>query len=302
VRVLAESLWRLRPRAGSQQIAGPIHTTRTSETCPVSTGSHFAFGENWASFARLIDETTIDEAQRALLKLVPHGELEGRSFLDIGCGSGLHSLAAMRLGVAQLTAVDIDPISVHTTIAVLQRQAGAARWSAEVASVFDLSPSRIGRFDIVYSWGVLHHTGDMRNAVRKAAALVNEGGLFAFALYRSTRMDAFWVREKRIYAHASARMQRLIRRVYVGLYRVAFLAQGRSFSRGVTDYRSGRGMHFDHDVHDWLGGYPYETILASDVARLMADLGFREERIFSGPMTRGLLGSSCDEYVYRRCR
>jgi 2-polyprenyl-6-hydroxyphenyl methylase/3-demethylubiquinone-9 3-methyltransferase len=58
-------------------------------------------------------------------------------------------------------------------------------------------------------------------------------------------------------------------------------------------------MDFSHDVHDWLGGYPYETALAAEVERKMTALGFKAERVFARPMSFGLLGSGCDEYVYR---
>lgn len=59
---------------------------------------HFAFGENWKSFTHIIDEGCIAEAENGMRRLFPNGELAGARFLDIGCGSGLSSLAAARLG------------------------------------------------------------------------------------------------------------------------------------------------------------------------------------------------------------
>ena len=79
------------------------------------TDRHFAFGENWTSFAHLLDERRIEQAELALQRLFPDGELSGARFLDIGCGSGLSSLAAARMGVAEIDAVDIDPQSVAAT-------------------------------------------------------------------------------------------------------------------------------------------------------------------------------------------
>jgi len=265
--------------------------------------SHFAFGKNWASFAALVDAAAIEEAQRGLSKLIPNEGFQGRSFLDIGCGSGLHALAAARLGVARILAVDIDPDSVGTTRALLSGHKIGIPWQADEISVFDLYPARQGTFDIVYSWGVLHHSGDMWAAVETASALVGPGGLFVFALYRTTSMDPFWKREKRWYSRASPFAQRLARGCFIAAYRVAHARshQGR-FGDFVANYRSARGMDFYHDVHDWLGGYPYETALAAEVERRMTALGFEAERIFAQPMTRGLLGSGCDEYVYRRQR
>ena len=121
--------------------------------------SHFAFGENWAAYAAGIGDEEIREAEKGLLKLLDQHEVEGRSFCDIGCGSGLHSLAALRLGARDVQSIDIDKNSVETTRAVLNRHAENASWTVAEESVFNLDPVRHGTFDIVYSWGALHHTG-----------------------------------------------------------------------------------------------------------------------------------------------
>jgi SAM-dependent methyltransferase len=264
--------------------------------------THFEFGKNWSSYAELIGQPQIDEAKKGLLKLLTADELRGHSFLDIGCGSGLHALAAAQLGVARIQAFDIDPDSVATTKAVLTRHAVSVPWQAEQVSVFDLDPDRHGRFDVVYSWGVLHHTGDMNAAIEKAASLVAPDGHLALALYRRTRADAFWVREKRWYASASPGQQSAARGVYRGFMRLMYRLRGNDFNAYVANYKSSRGMDFDHDVHDWLGGYPYESILASELGPRLEALGFTPVRVFAGELTRGLLGSGCDEYVYRRTR
>lgn len=143
--------------------------------------SHFAFGENWRSFAKLVNPERIAQAEAGLERLIRRDEIEGRSFLDIGCGSGLSSLAAARLGAARIEATDIDPNSVETTRTLLTANipADATPWDARLVSVFDLPP---GQFDIVYSWGVLHHTGDMWRAIKAASEQVKPGGLFAVAL------------------------------------------------------------------------------------------------------------------------
>jgi SAM-dependent methyltransferase len=263
--------------------------------------SHFAFGENWASYAALIDDAAIAESKKGLLKLIPREAFPGRSFMDIGCGSGLHALAATELGVGRILAVDIDPVSVETTKAVLTKRNVEIPWQAENVSVFDLDVARLGTFDIVYSWGVLHHTGDMWEAVRKAAFMVAPNGLFAFALYRSTTMDPFWKIEKRWYTNASPFAQKMAQKAYVGGYAVARRLTGRGGFRDLVDnYRSARGMDFYHDVHDWLGGYPYEAALAPEIDERMKAMGFGAERVFARSKPLGLFGSGCDEYVYRR--
>jgi len=199
-------------------------------------------------------------------------------------------------------AVDIDPDSVATSKAVLSSRVAGTPWRAEQVSVFDLDPARLGTFDIVYSWGVLHHTGNMWEAVEKAAAMAAPNGLFVIALYRKTYIDAFWKWEKRLYAHASPGVQKFIQSLYIGAFRLAMIAKRKNFRDHVANYRSIRGMDFHHDIHDWLGGYPYETASAPEVDARLTALGLKAERVFARPIGVGIFGSGCDEFVYRRAR
>ena len=59
----------------------------------------FAFGSNWHRFIeRDFSEARAQAAQLHLLDFLKMTSLQGRRFLDVGCGSGLHSLAALRAG------------------------------------------------------------------------------------------------------------------------------------------------------------------------------------------------------------
>src|SRR5262245_49739774 len=126
--------------------------------------SHFEFGKNWESYSNLISDEQVAEAVAGLRRLAG-GDLSGKRFLDIGCGSGLHALAALRLGASEVVAIDIDGNSVATTRKVLQRYADGKSWQAFEKSVFEADVGQLGTFDVVYSWGVLHHTGDMYRAL-----------------------------------------------------------------------------------------------------------------------------------------
>src|SRR5229473_2612601 len=117
--------------------------------------SHFRFGENWQSFQKQVDETKMSEAVRGLEKLVSHGDLQGKHFLDIGCGSGLSMLAALRLGASSVLGTDIDPESVSAARNLLARFAPEKDWQVLEHSVLDMDEAALGTFDIVYSWGVL---------------------------------------------------------------------------------------------------------------------------------------------------
>lgn len=263
--------------------------------------THFQFGENWSSYAESITTDAIEEAEKGLLKLVSKEELQERRFIDIGCGSGLHALAAHRQGASHVYCVDIDKDSVETSKRVLDRFAPESHRKVENISVFDLSTDTTGSFDIVYSWGVLHHTGDLDGALRKAAALVAPNGLFIFALYRRTALDAFWKLEKKWYTNAPSGLRRVADTIYISLYRLGLLAKGTSFSTFLSEYKSRRGMDFYHDVRDWLGGFPYESITPSEVDELMRELGLRKVRTFTQKSPwAGLFGSGCDEFVYAR--
>ncbi|KAF0139036.1 MAG: putative RNA methylase [Rhodospirillaceae bacterium] len=261
--------------------------------------THFAFGANGANFALAIDEDRIREAVNSLRDLVG-GDLEGQNFFDIGCGSGLSALAALRLGVARLRVCDLYETAVATTRALLDRHARDAAWSADVASVFDLDPHRDGVYDVVHSWGVLHHTGDMARAIRTAAALVAPQGRCVLAIYQRTPACGFWRWEKRLYSRAPAWLAVGLRGLYKTAFCAGFIARGRNPWRYIAAYQRNRGMRWSNDVHDWLGGYPYESATIEDLDTLMMGLGFKRERLLPVARSRGWLGSWCNQYVYHR--
>jgi 2-polyprenyl-6-hydroxyphenyl methylase/3-demethylubiquinone-9 3-methyltransferase len=263
----------------------------------------FAFGDNWLDFARDLSGSQIAEAEKSLRALLRCDSLAGLRFVDVGSGSGLFSLAARRLG-ARVHSFDFDQASVLCTRRLRDLHfPNDADWSVEQGSILDRDyVSRLGTFDVVYSWGVLHHTGAMQAAIEAAASLVAPSGLFAFALYRRTLICGLWRIEKRWYSGASPEMQRRARAIYVALMRAAFRLTGRDFHAYVATYQGTRGMSFSNDVHDWMGGYPYESISAASVAAFMQRCGFVHMHSKVSGISSGVFGSGCNEYLYRRAR
>jgi 2-polyprenyl-6-hydroxyphenyl methylase/3-demethylubiquinone-9 3-methyltransferase len=261
--------------------------------------THFEFGQNWKDYSKTVDQKRIDAAVAGVRKLFPDG-LTGKTFLDIGCGSGLHSLAALVLGAAPVMAIDIDENSVSTTQELLTKYAPDLKWMATVASIFETSPDQLGKFDVVYSWGVLHHTGDMWRAIECATHFVNPDGQFALAIYSATSCDAMWKTEKKFYAMAPPSVQWSVRQFYMAALLAAKTLVGQNPISYVRGYSEKRGMNFSHDAHDWLGGHPYETASAAEIRDRICRMGFTEERSFPLPVRLGLFGSGCHEFVFRK--
>src|SRR5205823_13815006 len=100
--------------SNSPTVAASQSNTGKSET-------RFAFGRNWQHFLQNVDEERIAEAEKSLCSMLEIQDLRGKSFLDVGCGSGLFSLAAIRLGASRIHSFDFDPQSVACTQTLKRR-------------------------------------------------------------------------------------------------------------------------------------------------------------------------------------
>jgi len=280
--------------------------TTTLESCAreVESGERFRFGENWRRFLELLDEDRIRAAERSIQDLLERPDLAGLRFLDIGSGSGLFSLAARRLG-AEVHSLDLDPESVACTRELRRRFFPEdADWTVEQGSALEEAyMESLGQFDVVYSWGVLHHTGQMWKGLDHAARAVAPGGRLVVAIYndegaRSVR----WRACKVLYN----KLPRLLQPPFVVAMMAPFelkqmlkallaLRPG-NYVRQWTNYHQGRGMNRWRDMVDWVGGYPFE------VARPDALVSFYRPRGFVLTWLKTDLGSGCNEYVFEEVR
>jgi SAM-dependent methyltransferase len=264
----------------------------------------YEFGENWKSFVhRALDHERVARAIASLRRILGVEHLDGKVFLDVGCGSGLFSLAAAQLGAARIIAFDSDPQSIEASRAVrASARVSPDRWQIREGSILDSAfLSEISSADVVYAWGVLHHTGALWRALDRAAGKVAPEGSLALAIYnRQDRLiggSTMWWHVKRLYNRSPAPLRRMMEAVHVGALAGRELTRGRWPFRMRREYTGddARGMEFWHDVRDWLGGFPYEYASVEEVTRYLEG-----RHRFVPEYVNPTRGYGCNEFRFRR--
>ena len=270
-----------------------LHTTAVPQ-------ERFEFGKNWQRFLRRLDEERILEAEASLRSMLAIEDFNQKAFLDVGCGSGLFSLAARRVG-ARVFSFDYDPQSVACTLQLKDIFfPGDPDWQIERGSALDQSYLRNqGTFDVVYAWGVLHHTGAMWEALKNMIPLVKQGGKLFIAIYNDQGMKSdIWRFVKRTYNRTSKNFRFLILwpigAALLSGMTVVDLCRLRK-PRIASRISSPRGMSLWIDIVDWVGGYPFEVASPNQIIDLYRGSGFRLDKLASCGRKLG-----CNQFVFTK--
>ena len=272
-----------------------------SNAAEIARGERFQFGQNWSQFLPAIDEERIQQAEQSLREMLEVDSLSGKTFLDIGSGSGLFSLAARRLG-ARVHSFDFDPKSVFCTTELRKNYfRDDESWKVQEASVLDGEFMKsLGQYDVVYSWGVLHHTGQLWTAMENAQQRVAPGGKLFIALYNDTGSQAarwYWI--KKTYCGLPGILRSPFAAAVWLPNELKLLAKSvltlnpKLYTESWTQYRNNRGMTKWRDIIDWVGGYPYEVSTPDEVFDFARERGFLLTKLKCGRV-----GLGCNEFVF----
>ncbi|MDZ7267782.1 MAG: class I SAM-dependent methyltransferase [candidate division KSB1 bacterium] len=258
----------------------------------------FSFGENWQAFNERLFKTrtqqeAIELAVKDIEKWLGRDGVAGRTVLDIGCGTGLHSLAFLLLGATRVLSIDVDVHSIAATKFFCREFGTPANWEIKQGSILNENfIFNLGRFDIVYAWGVLHHTGAMWNALDNCTKLIADNGKLWLSLYTAGPNYASHLALKRRYNAANDLQKRLM---------VARIIARRMLNRALSgrnpftwNEKKARGMNSYHDLLDWLGGLPYEVASKKEVEAFCRKHGLRLVR--DEPRGEG----ACSIYLFSR--
>ena len=268
----------------------------------ISKNERFQFGKNWMGFLSVLNDERVSEAEKSIKNMLGLKDLKGRTFLDVGSGSGLFSLAAVRLGADRVHSFDYDPLSVACAYELKKRYyPNADQWIIEQGSALDVEYlAGLGSWDVVYSWGVLHHTGNMLTALGNVIPLVNNDGKLYIAIYNKQRLlTSFWAWVKRSYSRGNFGIKLILASIFItySIFRgfIADLILRRNPLRRYLEQYTPRGMSVFYDWIDWIGGYPFEAAKPEEVFEFYKNQGFILEKLVTCYGSSGI-----NEFVFKK--
>lgn len=257
----------------------------------------FNFGENWENFSKnQLSSTKIQEAKKDFVKFFQNESIKNQTFIDIGFGQGMSLLIANTLG-AITVGNDINPLSEKVLEFNKSYFSDIKEISIPIIIGSILKESTLNairqineQYDIVHSWGVLHHTGEMWEAINNSSELVNKNGKFIIAIYNKHWSSPLWHTIKKTYNYSPKFIKKLIISIF---YFIILIAK---FSVTFKNpFKKERGMSFYYDVIDWVGGYPYEYANKEEIQTYIENLGF--QLIY---YNKAQVPTGCNEYVFKK--
>ncbi len=261
----------------------------------------FDFGSNWKHYStQALTRRRVEGARQAFIVLTSGIELRSRSFLDVGFGQGLTALCAADAG-ATVYCLDVNPRcaeALELTSQYFLPEAkekltvisGSILSTTDVRQLREKSGSDGGGYDVVHSWGVLHHTGNMEKAFANCVGLVKPGGQLIVAIYNRHWSSSLWERIKYLYC----RLPRIGQKAMIWLF-VPVIYLAKLLGTRQNPLKKERGMDFLVDVVDWVGGYPYEYATVDEVLDLGIKYGLQVLRVSPAGVPTG-----CNEFVFTR--
>jgi len=258
----------------------------------------FSFGKNWKNYLKSLNKEKIIYAKESLKKFL--GDVRHKTFLDIGCGSGLFSYSIYLLGAKKIVSFDLDTFSIECTKYLWSKVKNPEKWKIYQGSILDkIFISKLKKFDIVYSWGALHHTGKMWEAINNAVSLVNDGGFIYIAIYNKTRYSKNWLKVKEIYNTTPDWTKFIISLLYFFIFSFSLsLVRLKNPFKIIKNYKkSQRGMNLFEDINDWLGGYPFEYATFNEIVKFFDNLDSKFELIKYVKQTKSF---GNNEFLYKK--
>ena len=259
----------------------------------------FEFGKNWLDFIKAnFNSEQVEVSKKHILNFLGTDNLDGKSVLDIGCGSGLHSVAMLEAGASLVHGFDYDENSVKATQYIQSQVRSMPNWTVEQGSVLDDSYiNGLPKYDLVYSWGVLHHTGEVWRAIKNAATRVADGGDLYIALYAAdvqiNPTPEFWLNVKKTYISSLPLQKKYMEFWYIWRFQLhKNPLRIPIFIKRMLEHKKKRGMNIFTDIRDWLGGWPMEFVYDADVINFCKDLGFQLKKISTG--------EACSEFYFTK--